>query len=196
MTAAISGSSLRLSPRLSFKTSPSSFSALGFWLGITAFFACGTPCICRPIPRELRQRLCCKSLPVLRFSWFEPSGAGRFVETICYNLRKLESVASVEIYDRTLCETAMSYPCPKCGARTEPRRVNITHVAGGPSVGLLYVLFFPFFAKRWCPDHGFIAAEEFPPSVRRRLSLFPVLWLVGCVVVMGGIGWIVLRLVG
>lgn len=89
----------------------------------------------------------------------------------------------------------MSYPCPKCGADTESRRAKITELAGGPSVGLLYVLFFPFFTKRWCPEHGLLEKNAFPAATRRRLSLFPVLWLAGCVAVLVGIGLGVSQLV-
>lgn len=83
----------------------------------------------------------------------------------------------------------MKFPCPKCGTETEPRRVKITQIAGGPSAGLLYALFFPFFTKRCCPEHGFIDPEEFPASARNRLKLFPVLWLAGCMAVLVGVGW-------
>lgn len=85
----------------------------------------------------------------------------------------------------------MSYACPTCGRPTEGRRPEVTNIAGGVSVGLMYLLFAPFFSKQFCPEHGKLEASDFPSWERRRLMLFPYIWLVGVVVLLGLLGWLV-----
>ena len=51
-----------LSPRLFFKTSPSSFSAVGLSLRVAVFLACISRFKRHAVARELRKQLCCKSL--------------------------------------------------------------------------------------------------------------------------------------
>ena len=72
-----------LSPRLSFQQSPSSFSAVGFLLGIAAFLAHAAEFKRRPLLRGLIVPHFCKSLPAISFAWFKRALADEKSDPIC-----------------------------------------------------------------------------------------------------------------
>ena len=85
----------------------------------------------------------------------------------------------------------MSDSCPKCGESTAARRSNVTEISGGPTVGLLYALFLPFFTKQFCPEHGRLERTDLPPAERRRMLIGPFLWLAAIIAIPGLSGWAV-----
>jgi hypothetical protein len=85
----------------------------------------------------------------------------------------------------------MSYKCPRCGKAVESRWPRVTELAGGPSAGLLYVLFGAFFRSYHCPEHGRIPQAEFPAAERGRMRFYSFSWLLGALFAIVGLGWLV-----
>ncbi len=89
----------------------------------------------------------------------------------------------------------MAYRCPRCGKELRARPLKATDLAGGPSLGVLYILFGPFFTRYYCPEHGRIRREEFPPADRRRMLLWSLGLCLLAAVALTGLGWLLYRLI-
>ena len=89
----------------------------------------------------------------------------------------------------------MAYHCPRCGKEVQSRWPKVTELAGGPSAGLLYVLFGAFFRSYHCPEHGRIPRAEFPAGQRRRMLARSLGWLLVAALAAAGLGWLVFALI-
>jgi hypothetical protein len=87
----------------------------------------------------------------------------------------------------------MSYKCPRCDQDVQSRWPKATELAGGPSAGLLYVLFGGFFRSYHCPEHGRIPWAEFPAAQRRSMWLYSLLWLLLALAGVAALGWLLVR---
>lgn len=77
----------------------------------------------------------------------------------------------------------MAYQCPRCGGPVQRGSSTAARVAGGV-VGMLV---FAAFSSFQCPQCGPIAKSEFPPEVRREMTVGSLAMVGGAALLLVGL---------